>query len=483
MSEKLETDQDIISHNSSSSSSGIPPFKKPRLLEKWLRDPEMSTWLRKREDEHAWCAICETHLKTSIGKIGLKKHANSLHHKMNVHKKMEGAGTSSAPQVSKNEIKEAEIRYCLFAVEHNVNFQMFQALSKLNKIIASKLPLMQCIKLGRTKIRAIIKNVINKSLILDIKEMLKEKYFSLIINESTDNTNVKSLSILVRFIDNRNLETQLLDLIRIKEATAENMYKCILHSLNRFNLSVSNMIGVGVDNANVVIEAKKSLMSQYIDNKLDKPESSTQIIEFYKNVQKFSQTAHNDKFLAALNFTNPKVALDDEKHTDQIEIVLKKYPSIFNTAKVTDQWFLLSMKPTENEQKHLQTLGAIEFWYTISDLKDELGNLLYDEIAKLAFLCLSLPHSNADVDKFFSTITDIKNKKRCRLDTQMICAMTRIKLHLQSKHIDACSFKISNQLLHCFNYEMYNKEEIPSELRGILLPDETDENDSNSDAL
>ncbi|XP_031826349.1 uncharacterized protein LOC116424286 isoform X2 [Nomia melanderi] len=458
----------------------------------------MSMWLRKQDDIRAWCTICETHLKTSAGKHDLKRHANSLHHKNNVRRKMQvkGADTSSTSQVSKNEIKEAEIRYCLFAVEHNISFQMFQALSKLNKIIASKLPLMQSIKLGRTKIRAIIKNVINKSLILDMKEMLKEKYFSLIIDESTDNTNIKNLSILVRFIQNRSIETHLLDLIRVKKPTTENMYKCIINSLNKFNLSVSNIVGVGVDNANIMVEAKNILMSRFIDSndeiiavtsidslREDKPESCTQIIEFYRNVQKFYQINHNDKFLAALNFLNPEVALDNAKHTDQIEILLRKYPSKFNTEKMINQWFLLSKKPTENEQKNLRTLGVIEFWFSVSNLKDDLGNLLYDEIGKLAFLCLSLPQSNADVERFFSMITDIKNKKRNRLDTQMICAMTRIKLYLQSKHVDACSFKISNQLLDSFSYEMYHKEEIPSELKGILLPDETDENDCDSDAL
>ncbi|XP_076297936.1 uncharacterized protein LOC143217482 [Lasioglossum baleicum] len=478
MSEKPDIPQDTSDkkRESSGSGSGVP-FKKPRFVDKWLQDPKMSPWLRKQDDGRARCSACEKCFELYSHKSVLSKHAKSIHHKMNMQKKNEDPGASldcSDIEVPKTETKVVEIRYCLFAIEHNFSIETIQAFNKLHKsIVGSKLPSLQTIKLGKTKIRAIVKNVINKSIILDIQEILRDKYFSIIIDVSMDVSNIRNLGILVRLVNNAHLETHLLDLIPIKDATAETIFKYIVSSLNKFYLSLSKIVGIGVHN-NVTTGCSEALMTSFKD-------SNSEIVTFAYG-ESVKKLPYNDRFVKGLKFLNPQIALDSTKRAGQIEIIIETFPSKVTGAKVIDQWRLLAATPSAEEKETLSKLDVIAFWNTIGDLKDESDNFLYDEVAKLAFICLSLPHSKADMEKSFSMITHTKSKERNRLSTHdLVCPIARIKLYLKSKRIDACSFQISDQMLQCFTSEMYNKEEVAPDLNVIWLTEEVVDCDSGRD--
>ncbi|XP_076663723.1 protein FAM200A-like [Andrena cerasifolii] len=683
--------------NESSSDNVFPLAKKSRksrrqaFRQAWLEDPDFKPWLRQCEDPYkAECIVC---CKTFVGgKSELQKHQQRKKHSINMQYRKEGIPLEPIRNFT-DSVKVSEIRFCINIIEHNRSFNSFKQLIQMPQVAPADPNIVRRMSLKRSKISAIIQNVLDKSVILETTDILHGKFFSILIDETTDISDTKLLWFLIRYVQEGQIHTYLLDSIRIKECTAENLHKCFLHSLNKYNLPVRNIVGVCVDNSNVMLGRQNSLISRLLaDNeeisvfpcichsmnlvtshackylpphveeflhsiytyfsrnpkqqsplegmqdfisvanqKLLQPsrtrwlelsecvkrvlnqwpdlytvfaeavtegkskvaskifrnfnclytkayvqflnyvlnifiginalflsskvllhcllpeclrllrslggnfikseyiaapniheidvyneanlvptrtifigaEAMTTIneiinstldgdqhIEFYTNVKKFYQSAFeniakrlpfNEPFLNSLVFLSPHIALDITKHqNDQLNCILSKFKSKFNCNNVLNEWRLLPFYFSREEKENLQLLSIPKFWHQISNTKDISGKYIFKNISKLAQLCLSLPHSNADVKRLFSTVTEIKTKERNRLKPQTIAALTRIKLDLDNKNANSLDYKITDNMLKLFNNNMYRKECIPEELAGILLPDDTDESDNET---
>ncbi|KAJ8952627.1 hypothetical protein NQ314_007493 [Rhamnusium bicolor] len=55
---------------------------------------------------------------------------------------------------------------------------------------------------------------------------------------------------------------------------------------------------------------------------------------------------------------------------------------------------------------------TIEFWRNLCTLTNFNDEYIFRNIAELALIILCIPHGNADVERIFSNIADIKTKKR-----------------------------------------------------------------------
>jgi len=53
---------------------------------------------------------------------------------------------------------------------------------------------------------------------------------------------------------------------------------------------------------------------------------------------------------------------------------------------------------------------------------------------------LSLPHSNADAERIFSIVTDVKNKKRNRMNIENLNAICKIRSNFQAQNITLSHF-------------------------------------------
>ena len=127
----------------------------------------------------------------------------------------------------------------------------------------------------------------------------------------------------------------------------------------------------------------------------------------------------------------------------------------------------------EDKQK-LKATSIPCFWNEVRNTKTEVGDYIFPNISKLADLYLSLPHSNADVERYFSTITDIKTKRRNKLTPQTTAVLTSVQLDLKNKNANCFNNEITDSMINLFNDSMYKVESVPKELTGILLPIETD---------
>ncbi|XP_076663229.1 uncharacterized protein LOC143366223 isoform X3 [Andrena cerasifolii] len=698
------TSTDVATDSSSDSMFIGPNAKKVKrqtqrqtFRQTWLEDPAFKSWLQQVQDDpfKGKCTICCKYITAS--KSNLHHHANSEKHVENT-KYRKGSLTSMGEAIMNfsDEVKVAEIRVCIDAIEHNKSFRSFFVhFMRMAQETFKNPDVLKCMSLSPTKMTAICKNVINKSIITKSIENVQGKFFSILIDETTDTSNMKSLCILMRYVHEGQICTDLLDLIRIKECTAENLYRCFRHSLKKYNLPISNMVGVCVDNTTVMVGAHNSLISRLVaDNgeicilpcichsihlaarhaceylppyvekflhslysyfsqnpkrlsmlegtqqfmkvakrKVRQPsatkwlvlsecikrvlnqwtvlfsalaEASTEkgagvakrifsslnclytkaylqfmdyilviftelsqlfqsskvlvhrllpecyrllktlggnflqskylkepnihkinvnnednllpltkiftgarcmvtlseiangnleenedMVQFYSNVQKCYQSAFqnivnrvpfDDAFLNALGFLNPRTALDIDKHQHgQLNCILNKFNSKFDHDDVVNEWYLLPFTFSEEAKEKLQVMSLPQFWHEMSITANAEDERILPNISKLAQLCLSLPHSNADVERYFSTLAQIKNRDRNRLNPETVAALTRIKLDLKNKNAHGYDYKITDDMLNLFNDSMYKNEKIPEELIGILLPDEMNESSSDSD--
>ena len=170
---------------------------------------------------------------------------------------LSGEGTRSFT----NEVKEVEIRVCTTAIEHNRPFNSFNHYVLLTQSVCKNPNVLKRMSLSGKKMKAICLNVINKSIDKIMKKM-QGKYFSVLIGETTDVSNLKLLCFLIRYVNKEKICTDLLNLIRINEATAEKLYDYFRQSLEKFNLPISNKLCLSLPHSNADVERFFSIVTQ-----------------------------------------------------------------------------------------------------------------------------------------------------------------------------------------------------------------------------
>jgi len=99
------------------------------------------------------------------------------------------------------------------------------------------------------------------------------------------------------------------------------------------------------------------------------------------------------------------------------------------------------------EKKVLTLINISDFWHKVSEIKNPSEDKnMYENIVKLAQLCLTLPHSNTDVERLFSLVTNIKTKHWNKLKSQIVAALTRIKLDFKNKRQNCITYSITDDV-------------------------------------
>lgn len=72
-----------------------------------------------------------------------------------------------------------------------------------------------------------------------------------------------------------------------------------------------------------------------------------------------------------------------------------------------------------------------EFWCEVKNFKDSAGENPFFHLADFATQVLTLPHSNAEVERLFSQMNIIKNKLRNKMQVPMLSAILTIRAGLK----------------------------------------------------
>lgn len=143
-----------------------------------------------------------------------------------------------------NKIKKTKINIASYIVEHNIPFLAAEHIPHLIKAVCPESEVAKGLKLGRTKTAGIIKNVIGeteKELLCDV---MRNRPFSIIVDESTDTSTIKNLCIVVRTVVNNEVADAFFDLIPVDDATAVGIHKEIIRSLEKYRIPWrTNLIG------------------------------------------------------------------------------------------------------------------------------------------------------------------------------------------------------------------------------------------------
>lgn len=90
---------------------------------------------------------------------------------------------------------------------------------------------------------------------------------------------------------------------------------------------------------------------------------------------------------------------------------------------------------------------VVNFWVQVLKMQNAGGNPMFKDLAEFSLRCLSLPVSNAVVERIFSVMGTIKTKLRNRMQLPMLIAILRIRTHMNVRSICCNNFQPSNHMI------------------------------------
>lgn len=87
----------------------------------------------------------------------------------------------------------------------------------------------------------------------------------------------------------------------------------------------------------------------------------------------------------------------------------------------------------------------------ILEFKDFSDNKLFLTLKSLVEVVLSFPHSNAEAERIFSIVSDVKNKKRHRLSNDTVSAICVVRSSFQTQGINCLNFEVESRHLELHN--------------------------------
>lgn len=170
-------------------------------------------------------------------------------------------------------MKTAEVKLAGFLAEHNITMSASDHLVDVLKNIFKDSQTAQNLSFGRTKATTIAKHVIDDCYLESLSEIFKRQKFSILIDESTDIGNIKTLYIVVCFFDDETnlVQARFWKLAQIfsdqhkgerEGATAERLYEEMIKSFTEASVPLGNIVGFGSDGCNTMMGKNNSVSSR-----------------------------------------------------------------------------------------------------------------------------------------------------------------------------------------------------------------------------
>jgi hypothetical protein len=234
----------------------------------WETEPEFKTWLGRytKDKTQAFCKLCDQKLKPRrsvlVSHIKTEKHMQRSRCQRSTSKI---ASYFKQGQVQE-ETKKAELMLCAALAEHNIPFRAMDHISELMARCFHDSEIAKSINLKRTKSAAIIYKLMApefKDTILNELHGRPNGKFSLMIDESTDVSMSKSLTLVIEYYSDQrfNVETKLLSLVETASGTAEGLFDAITNEFENCKVDFHKLIGFSADTTNVMFGENNSVAS------------------------------------------------------------------------------------------------------------------------------------------------------------------------------------------------------------------------------
>lgn len=132
------------------------------------------------------------------------------------------------------------------------------------------------------------------------------------------------------------------------------------------------------------------------------------------------------------------------------------------------------------------TKHTVKFWVEVLQYKDAGNSVPLLELATCALTILSLPHSNAEVERIFSQMNLVKNKLKNKMNTDTVNAILHIRYGLKRMGKTCSIYEFPNDVLDSVkeNAKHLTKTESPDQpstssqtIAGSVMADEDGEQD------
>ena len=137
-----------------------------------------------------------------------------------------------------------------FVCEHTLPFSMAEHLVAYAKRMAEEKNALQKLRMSRTSATYVITHGVAKSFKDDLKEKLKGKFFSLNVEEATNNSMDKIINILIQYFDEDTQRTAFEHLGSRKQnlATAKNIFEDLSDVLREYEFDWKQVVSCLMDN-------------------------------------------------------------------------------------------------------------------------------------------------------------------------------------------------------------------------------------------
>lgn len=158
-------------------------------------------------------------------------------------------------------VMTAELRMATFLAEHNLAFLSADHMVPLLKMMFPDSEIAGAVKCSRSKVTAIIKKVFGVQQTENVSNLLNANKFSICVDESTDVSSLKLLSIVAKVRHhNDKIRDVFVALVQVERADAIGIYESIVKVFEESNINYKqNMIGFAADGVNVMTGNRHSV--------------------------------------------------------------------------------------------------------------------------------------------------------------------------------------------------------------------------------
>ena len=226
---------------------------------------EKFVWVKRASDgsENAFCKLCKTNLAPKASR--LTEHEKSKGHESRVKAASGSRGLREmfSPQERKDEEKKRVELELAVAMSCHCSTA---SVDHLGEIIRrnGKGSELQNIKLHRTKCTKLISKVVSPALLEELKEDVKGKKFSVLIDEATDLAVNKHVCVVIRYFSESRgkIATEFVGLVPVVGATGSDIFSALSTCLENIGLTLLDCVGFASDGASSMTGEHNSVWSR-----------------------------------------------------------------------------------------------------------------------------------------------------------------------------------------------------------------------------
>ncbi|XP_023968915.2 uncharacterized protein LOC101952564 isoform X4 [Chrysemys picta bellii] len=256
-----------------------PEKRKIRRLcsfkDKWLQLPAYRNWLMKASEDSGYCSICCVQFTVKFDSVkAIKHHAETPGHKIKVRAQVRSSTIDQffvkADTSEEQHMCTAELLLTYHGVKHQHSYHSQDCGSMLYRSIFTDSKIASKIHCGRTKVEALIENVLAPHSLKMVVQDIGSTPFSIAMDASNKGS-TKLFPVAVRyFTKDKGSRTCIIDFFKDADETSEAIANNLKSCLQNAGLIHNKIVAYGADHASVNFGKHKSVFV-HLKQMLDLP--------------------------------------------------------------------------------------------------------------------------------------------------------------------------------------------------------------------